>query len=210
MTEKKAQSYADIWSIKDEVIEKNKEVKKKVFDIPDEDLVAHNVKGFVINEVGNIVAQFGFFVETEGKDKIELRISPDGFLAAVYNKPTNIILGYGHPLGFNGMIDVKQSNILHLGPDQANGDQLIINIQNDETLEKQGIVCMIRDVDVLTDILPPEVAEDFNESIIEAKNPIEDLNEIEDAFNKYLQHIYKLLGKTFNTKDNVEEEDVQK
>lgn len=210
MTEKKAQKYTDIWSIKDAVIEKNKEVKKKVFDIPDEDLVSNNVKGFVINEVGNIVAQFGFFVETEGKENIELRVSQDGFLAAVYNKPTNIILGYGHPLGFNGMIDAKQANILHLGPDQTNGDQLLINIQNDEQLQKQGIVCMIRDVDVMTEILPDEVAEDFNESLIDAKDQVMDLNEIEEAFNNYLKRIYTLLGETYNTKDNVEEDDVQK
>lgn len=206
MTEKKkVESLSDMWSIKDEILEKNKEVKKKVFDMPDEDLVSNNVKGFIINELGNIVAQFGFFVETEGKEKIELRVSQDGFLAAIYNRPTNIIVGYGHPLGFNGMIDPKQSNMLYLGPDQTQGDQVIINIANDEQLEKQGIVCIIRDVDVMTEILPSDVATDFEQSMIDAKTPVEDMNEVEQAYNNYIKHIYDLLSKTPDTVEETNE-----
>lgn len=206
MTEEKVQDYKDIWSIKDDVVSKNDDVKKEVFDIPDEDLVAENVNGYVINEVGNIVAQFGFYVETEGNERIDLKVSPDGFMAAVYNKPTNIILGYGHPLRFSGLIDPKQSNILHLGPKQANGDQIVISIENDEKLHDQGIVCMIRDVDVMLDILPEEVRDDFEQSIIDASDPIDDLNEIETSYNAYMRHIYIVLGEDFSN-DNVEIEE---
>jgi hypothetical protein len=209
MSEDKAKSLEDIWSIKDDVVSKNEQIKKDVFDIPDEELVSNNVLGYVINSVGNIVAQFGFFVETEGNDRIDLRISPDGFMAAVYNKPTNIILGYGHPLGFSGLIDPKQSNLLHLGPEQAAGDSMIISVENDEKLEKQGIVCVIRDIDVMTEILPEDVREDFEESLVDAEDPIEDLNEVETSYNAYMRHIYTILGESVNVDDvEIMEEEV--
>jgi hypothetical protein len=194
--EEKAKSFSDIWSISDEVIQKNEQVKKEVFDMPDEDLVAANVRGYVINSVGNIVAQFGFFVETAGKERVDLRVSPDGFMAAIYNRPTNVLLGYGHPLGFAGLIDPQFSNILHLGPDQANGDEVVISIQNDEKLEQQGIVVIIKDTDVLLDILPADVREDFEQSLEDAKDPIEDLNDIETTYNSYMRHIYVVLGES--------------
>jgi hypothetical protein len=207
MEEKKAQSYSDIWSISNDVLDKNEQVKKETFDIPDEDLVADNVHGFVINNVGNIVARFGFFVETENTDRIDLKISPDGFMASVYNKPTNIILGYGHPLRFSGLVDPKQSQILHLGPDKANGDNIIISVQNDDKLKEQGIICIMRDIDVMTDILPQEVKEDFEESLVEAAEPVADLNEIEASYNSYMKHIYVVLGENFGKQDTVVEKE---
>lgn len=204
--ETKSQSFSDIWSISDSIIEKNKQVKKDVFYIPDEDKIINNVKGFVINSVGNIVAQFGFFIETEGKERIDFKISPDGFMSSVYNKPTNILLGYGHPLGFNGMVDPSQSNVLHLGPDQANGEQFVISVENDDKLKEQGMVCMIRDTDVMTELLPEEVREDFELSLEDASKPVEDLNELETSYNEYMRHLYNILGERFNKLDNVKPE----
>lgn len=208
MEENKAQSFTDIWSIKDEILDKNAEAKRDVFDIPDDQLVARNVNGYVINAVGNIVAQFGFFIETEGKDRIDMRVSPDGFMAAIYNRPTNVLLGYGHPLGFTGLIDPSQSNVLHLGPEHAAGDEVIISIENDEKLEAQGIVCIIRDIDVMTEILPTDVREDFEQSLIDAADPIEDLNEIETAYNAYMKHIYVILGEKAQKDATMPEEEI--
>jgi len=204
--EKKAQHWKNIWSIKDEVITKNKNHKKDKFDIPDEDKIVNNVNGYIINSVGNIVAKFGFFVETEGNNKIGFKISADGFMGCVYNKPTNVLLGYGHPTGFAGLVDPKQTQILHLGPDQTNGDQLIISIKNDEHLKTNGIVCIIRDEDVILELLPEDVAADYKQSLIEAKNTVTDLNELEMAYNAYMRHLYKILGEQFNMKDNVTKE----
>lgn len=199
-------NFSDIWSISDQVIEKNKKVKTDVFDIPDEEKVAANVKGYVINDVGNIVAQFGFFVESTDDDKLLLMISPDGFLGVIYNHPTNVIVGYGHKLGFNGMIEPKDSNILHLGPDQAAGENVILDINNDEKLKEQGLVFMIRADDVMLELLSDEVRADFIESLDLAVEPVEHLNEIETSFNAYMRELHHILGEEFNTLDNVEPE----
>lgn len=206
MEENKAQSYADIWSFGDEVVEKNKEAKQKEYDIPEEDAVAANVNGFIINNVGNIVAKFGFFVNTEDEQRVDFRISPDGFMASVYNRPTNIIVGYGHPLRFYGLVDPKQSQILHLGPDQAAGQDIVISIENDDKLKEQGIVCIMRDIDVMTDILVEDVREDFIQSLEDAKQEVTDLNEIEQSFNSYLKHIYVVLGEDFTKNDETQVE----
>lgn len=208
MEENKAQSFTDIWSLKDEIIDKNISAKREVLDIPDEDLLAKNVNGFVINALGNIVAQFGFFIETDGKERIDIKISPDGFMASIYNKPTNILLGYGHPLGFIGLVDPTQSNILHLGPEHSMGDDVIISIQNDEKLENQGIVCIIRDIDVMTEILPSDVREDFEQSKIEASKALLDLNEIEKSYNDYMKHIYQILGETIKKDETTSKEEI--
>lgn len=209
MEENKAYTYESIWSFKDEVIDKNTEAKKKEYNIPDEDVVATNVSGFIINSVGNIVAKFGFFVEVEDDERVDFKISPDGFMAAVYNRPTNIIVGYGHPLRFHGLVDPKESQILHLGPDAAAGQDIIISIANDEKMKEQGIVCIMRDCDVMTDILVEDVREDFIQSLEDAKQEVTDLNEIERAFNSYLRHIYVVLGEDFTKKDEtpIEEEE---
>lgn len=209
MEENKAQDSKNIWSIKDEVLEKNTQNKNVALDLPEEESVSNNVNGYIINEVGNIVAQFSFFVETEGKDRIDLKVSTDGFMAAIYNRPTNIILGYGHPLRFSGLVDPKQSSLLHLGPDAANGEQILISVENDEKLQEQGIVVMMRDVDVMTEILPEDVRVDFEQSLIDALEPIDELNEIETSYNHYMRHIYVILGEN-TSKDNIviEEEEV--
>ncbi len=209
MEESRAENYTNIWSFDNEVVEKNKEAKKKEFDIPDEDIVATNVSGFIINSVGNIVAKFGFFVETANDERVDLKISADGFMASVYNRPTNIIVGYGHPLGFYGLVDPAQSQILHLGPEQANGENIIISIENDDKLKEQGLVCLMRDIDVDTTILADDVREDFEQSITDAREEITDLNDIEQAFNSYLRHIYVILGDDFTKTDNtpIEEEE---
>lgn len=198
----KAYTYSDIWSFSDEVVDKNAEAKKKEYDIPEEDVVASNVNGFIINGIGNIVAKFGFFVELEDDERIDFRISPDGFMGAVYNKPTNIIVGYGHPLRFHGMIDPKQSQILHLGPEAANGQDIIVSIENDDKLKEQGLVCIMRDCDVIPDILAEDVRTDFIQSMEDATQEVTDLNEIERAFNSYLRHIYVVLGEDFAKKSD--------
>ncbi len=199
-------SMENIWGIADDVAHKNAEIKKEILsDMPNEDKVANNINGYVINRVGNIVAQFGFFVETQTDENIDLKISTDGFLAKIYNENTNIIIGYGHPLGFTGMIDPKKSQVLHLGPDAANGDDIIVKIANDEDLEKQGVVFIIRETDVMTNLLPEDIKEDFEQSLIDAKAPITDLNELETSYNAYMRHIYMLLGEERETKIDLPE-----
>lgn len=199
MEENKAKDYTDIWSFDKEVLEKNDDVRKELHDIPDPEYVAENVHGYVINGLGNIVAKFGFFVELADKQTLDIRISKDGFLAGIYNKPTNIILGYGHPLGFPAIVDPQQSQILHLGPEQANGEEIIISIENDEKLKEQGITCIIRDTDVMLEVLSPEVRKDFEESLVEASQPVEELNEIEKSYNSFIVHMHSILGQEFNT-----------
>jgi len=199
-------SMENIWGIADDVAHKNAEIKKEILsDMPNEDKVANNINGYVINRVGNIVAQFGFFVETQTDENIDLKISTDGFLAKIYNENTNIIIGYGHPLRFTGMIDPKKSQVLHLGPDAANGDDIIVKIANDEDLEKQGVVFIIRETDVMTNLLPEDIKEDFEQSLIDAKAPITDLNELETSYNAYMRHIYMLLGEERETKTDLPE-----
>lgn len=207
MEENKAQSYSDIWSFDKEVVEKNADAKKQKYDIPDEDKIAENVSGFIINNVGNIVAKFGFFVDTSTDERINFKISPDGFMAAVYNKPTNIIVGYGHPLRFHGMVDPKQTQILHLGPKQANGEDIIISIENDEKLKEQGIVCIMRSEDVLLSALAEDIREDYANSLIDAQQEVTDLNEIEQSFNAYLRHVYVVLGEDFSNNTTVVEKE---
>lgn len=203
-----ALSYTDIWSITDEVIEKNKEVKKKKFNIPDTTMTANDVTGFIINEVGNIVAQYGFFVEHEDDERININVSPDGFMAAIYNRPTNIILGYGHPLHFSGLVDPKQASLLRLGPDVANGDNIIISVENDDKLKEQGIVVIMRDTDVMLELLPVDVRENFEESLSHAAKPIEDMNVIEASYNAYMRHIFIILSESAS-EDNVKVEETE-
>ena len=202
-----ALSGTDIWSIKDDVLEKNKQSKKEIYSIPEEDMISDNVNGFIINEHGNIVARFSFFVETTDTNKINLKISQDGFMTSVYKKPTNIIVGYSHPLKFSGLVDPSQSRILHLGPEKANGTDFVISLDNDEKLKNQGIVCLMRDVDVLTEILPNDVRIDFEESLNDASTPVDDLNEIEQSYNSFMKHIYVVLGENFDNSENIVEKE---
>jgi len=190
-----AKSIENIWGISDSVIEKNNAVTNDIMsDNPDENKVAENINGYVINEVGNIVAQFGFFVENDNDETVDIQISKDGFLSKIYNEDTNIILGYGHELGFTGMVDPKKSQILHLGPEAANGSDIVVSVTNDETLSKQGMILIIRDKDVVIDILPNDLRDDYIQSIEDAKDPIDELNEIETSYNQYMRHMYNILG----------------
>jgi hypothetical protein len=198
MTEKnELEGYNNIWSIKDSIIDKNNTIKKNAIGLSDEDKLSSNIDGYIINHHGNLVAKFGFFVETAGKDRIDLKVSPDGFLGTIYNKPINIIVGYGHPLGFTGMVDITKSDILHLGPEQTKGDQIIFSIANDESLEEQGVVVIMRDIDVTADLLPDEVKMDFAESLREASTPVTDMNELETSYNAYIKEMYNILGQAF-------------
>ena len=207
--EKAPNTMAGIWGISDDVVNKNKDIKSEILsDLPNEDKVASNINGYVINKVGNIVAQFGFFVENQDGETIDMKISPDGFLAKVYNENTNIILGYGHPLGFTAMVDPKKSQILHLGPDAANGDDIIVSISNDETLKTQGVVFLIRDTDIMTDLLPEDVREDFEQSLEDARDEVTDMNEMEESYNAYMKHLFVILGEEREDKTTVEEEEV--
>jgi len=199
----------NIWGISNNIVKKNTDIKNEILsDLPNEDKVASNINGYVINAVGNIVAQFGFFVENQDSETIDMKISPDGFLAKIYNENTNIILGYGHPLGFKGIVDPKKSQILHLGPDAANGEDIIVSISNDKTLEEQGVVFLIRDIDVETELLSEDVKEDFEQSLEDAKDEVTDLNEIEASYNAYMRHIYVILGEEKEDTTEVEEEEI--
>jgi len=195
-----AQPFGNIWNISDDVVEKNSDVKKTVFSgMPDEDKVATNVNGYVINDVGNIVAQFGFFLdEGDNPETIELKISVDGFLARIYNEPTNIILGYGHPTGFTGLVDPKFTQILHLGPEAAQGDDIIVSIPNDKTLKEKGVNFIIRDCDVDLNLLSDDVKEDFQQSLEDAADPVADMNTIEESYNSYMRHLYIVLGDQYS------------
>lgn len=206
MTEKENQ-FSNIWNISEDIVNKNNAVKKTVHsDIPDEDNVASDVNGYVINEVGNIVAQFGFFIENDSEqENIDLKISADGFLAKIYNEPTNIILGYGHPTGFTGLVDPKLTQILHLGPGAANGEDIIVSIPHDDMLKEKGLNFIIRDVDVVLDLLSDDVREDFEQSLEDAAEPVPDMNEIEESYNSYMRHMYVILGEETGDKPNEEE-----
>ncbi len=207
--ENKSINFTEMWDISKSVLAKNKDIKHSALNIPDTDKVANNVSGYVINVNGNIVARFGFFIESENKQSIDIKISADGLLACIYNQPTNIILGYGHPLGFNGLIDPQFSNVLHLGPETTQGDQVIISIENDEKFSTQGIVVIMRDVDVMVDILPLDMREDFKQSLIDAKAAIVDLNDIEKSYNTYIKHLYVILGEsTIKNTQTIEEEEI--
>ena len=88
------------------------------------------------------------------------------------------------------------------------GDDVIISIQNDEKLENQGIVCIIRDIDVMTEILPSDVREDFEQSQLEASKALLDLNEIEKSYNDYMKHIYHILGETIKKDETTSKEEI--
>lgn len=207
--EEKAQPFGNIWNVSNDVLDKNKEVKKSVHsDMPDEDKVATNVNGYVINDVGNIVAQFGFFIDSDyNPETIELKISADGFLARIYNEPTNIILGYGHPTGFTGLVDPKYTQILHLGPNAANGDDILVSIPNDKMLDDRGVNFIIRDIDVDPSLLSDDVREDFEQSLQDAADEISDLNEIESSYNSYMRHLHVVLGEQYSQNENQPEEE---
>ena len=207
--EKKAKPFGNIWNLSDNIVDKNNDVKKTVHsDMPDEDKIATNVNGYVINDVGNIVAQFGFFLNSDENPKvIDLKISVDGFLGRIYNEPTNIILGYGHPTGFTALVDPKFTQILHLGPDAANGDDIIVSIPNDNVLEERGVNFIIRDVDVDLNLLTEDVREDFIQSLEDASEEINDMNEIESSYNAYMRHLYVVLSEQYNNTNEPEEEE---
>lgn len=198
--EDKAKPFGNIWNISNDVVEKNSDVKKSAFsDMPETENIATNVNGYVINDVGNIVAQFGFFLdEDDNPDTIELKISADGFLARIYNEETNIILGYGHPTGFTGLVDPKLTQILHLGPEAAQGDDIIVSIPNDQTLEEKGVNFIIRDCDVDLNLLSADVREDFQESLEDAADPVDDMNAMEESYNTYMKHLYVVLGDQYS------------
>lgn len=197
-----AKPFGNIWNISNEILDKNSDAKRTFHsDMPDSDKIATNINGYVINVVGNIVAQFGFFLNSDenNEDVLELKISADGFLGRIYNESTNLILGYGHPTGFTGLIDPKFTKILHLGKEAANGDDIIVSIPNDDFLKERGVNFIIRDVDVQLELLSDDVREDFLQSLKDASQEIVDMNEMETAYNSYMRHIYVLLGADYKT-----------
>lgn len=184
----------DIWGISGDVVNKNIEVKSDILsDIPDADKVAEHIQGYVINAVGNVVANFGFFTEEADDNKVKVKISVDGFLSRLYNEDTMIIIGYGHPLGFTGLIDPKKAQTMTIGPKVANGDDIFIIVDNDEALESQNLLIIIRDVDVDINLLNEDIKEDYQQSIIDASEEIGDMNELERSHNNYMQHIYTMM-----------------
>lgn len=210
MVEKDTQTFNDIWSLKDDVIKTNNIAKKETFDIPENEMIATNIKGFIINSIGNIVAQFGFFVETETNGILNLKISQDGFMAGIYKKSMNILVGYGHPAGIHGLVDAKDATIITLSPEHANGSDMIISVENDSKLQDFGLVCVIRADDVDLDVLSDEVKEDFIESLELALEEVVDLNEIEASYNAYLKHIFMILGNDYENVDStiIEKEEI--
>lgn len=200
---KKALEYTDIWSVKNEVIQKNNESKHNTNNIPLETAISENITGLVINSVGNIVSRFNFFIDEKTEESVNIKISPNGFMASIYNKPTNILVGYGHPLYFSGIVDPKQATILRLGPDQTKGDDVIISIANDKKLIESGLVCIIRSDDVLVDVLDDDIKNDFDESMFEAQEQITDMNELETSYNNYMKFVYTLLS-DYSVKENNE------
>lgn len=200
--------YENIWNMSKDVIEKNSDVKEEILsDDANEDKVADNINGYVINDVGNIVAQFGFFVENADNDTISVKISPDGFLSKIYNEDTNIIIGYGHELGFTGLINPEKSQILHLGPEAANGDDIKITVSNDDTLKEQGVIILMRADDVDLNLLSEDVREDFKQSLEDSKDVLTDLNDIETDYNNYMKHVYVLLSDQYKNDVEVDEEE---
>lgn len=200
-------NFSDIWSMSSDVINKNNEAKQEIHaDIPGEDKVASNINGYIVNVHGNIVAKFGFFIEAEDESVFDIKISTDGFLAKIYHAPTNVIVGYGHPLGFTGLIDIEKSQILHLSPEAANGEDILIKVDNDDLLREQGLVIIMRAEDVMIDLLAPDVQDDFKTSLLEAETPATDLNEIEASYNSYIKHIYVTLCEANNGDVTVVEE----
>jgi len=200
----KTDGMANIWGISEDIVSKNAEIKKDVLsDIPDADKIAENMQGLVINSIGNVVANFGFFTEEAEEGKTRIKLSVDGFLSKLYNEDTMILIGYGHPLGFTGLIDPKKSQTIVIGPDVAQGDDIFIVVDNDKTLEEQGLLVIIRDVDVEIGLLNDDIKEDFEQSLIDASEEIPDMNELEQSHNSYMRKIYSLL----ETVIKVEEEE---
>ena len=114
-----------------------------------------------------------------------------------------IIIGYGHPLGFTGLIDPNKSQTMVIGPDVAKGDDIFIVVDNDEALKSQNLLLMIREVDVDTNLLNSDIKEDFEQSLIDAQDELEDMNELEQSHNAYMKQIYGLM----ETVIKVEEEE---
>ncbi len=184
----------DIWGISKDVVGKNTEVKSDILsDMPDADKVAENIQGYVINAKGNVVANFGFFTEEIEDNKVRVKISVDGFLGKLYNEDTMVIIGYGHPLGFTGLLDTNKAQTMVIGPNIANGDDIFIVVDDDETLKTQKLLIIIRDVDVNIETLNEDIREDYEQSEIDADEEIEDMNELEFSHNKYMRHIYTLM-----------------
>jgi hypothetical protein len=200
----KLESMEDIWNIGEDIVSKNQDIKREIIsDIPDSDKITKDIQGLVINNIGNVVASFGFFAEDAEAGKTRIKISVDGFLSKLYNEDTMILLGYGHPLGFTGLIDPKKAQTIVIGPDVAKGDDIFIVVDNDDTLEKQGLLVIIRDVDVEIGLLNADIKEDFEQSLIDASEEIPDMNELERSHNEYMKKIYSLL----ETVIKVEEEE---
>lgn len=197
--------FSNVWSFTKEVSDKNKEVKNAQYGVIDGDKISTDIEGFIINSIGNVVAKFGFFIDAESEHKIDLIVSVDGFLGSIYSKPMNVLLGYSSETGIPGMVNPEKTQILHLGPKSTNGNQLIISIDKNDYLKEYGMICIIRECDVSIDSLSEEIKDDFKISCEEAKIPDSDMSEIEDAYCKYLSHLYLLLGENQEAIDNNDE-----
>lgn len=189
----KMEKKENMWSIKDEILSLNTDLNKKKYDIVDGDEIASNIDGFVINADGFIVAKFGFFVQQLNEDTLDLKISRDGFLGGLYNKPTSLVIGYGSKLGFNCLVDIEKTVILDFKPEYVDED-IILNIENDDKLKNEGMLCIIRDIDVDLEMLQDDVKNDFLQSQKESIDTTK-LNELELSFKSYISHVYKLLSK---------------
>ncbi len=184
------------WKLADAVINKNNEVRSKAMSEEVEE--AKNVMGFVINSIGNIVSQFGFFVEEKTEDTMKIKISADGFLAKVYNEPVNLIYGYGDKLDIPGIINPKKSQILKLGPDVTQGEDLLIEITIDDHLKTEGVIFLIRDKDVMVETLIDDIRDEYKKNIKQAKYELANMNELEKSYNNYMKHLYVVLGEERN------------
>ena len=68
-------------------------------------------------------------------------------------------------------------------------------------LKEKGVIFIIRYDDVDIDLLSEDVREDFLENIEDAKEPVSDMNELEDSYNSYMVQIYHVLSETDTTND---------
>jgi len=188
------QNFKSNWSFKDSLISQNKEFKKEKYGLSDGEKISSNVNGFIINSHGNIVAKFNFFILNETEENLELEISTTGFLGSVYHKNVSLLIGYGHNLGFDCLVDCEKTQILNLKSEYADGEPFIINIFKDKLLVENGLICIIRDEDVMSDLLSDEVKDDYFESCEFAKIKEEQMSELEISFNEYLKKLYVVLG----------------
>ena len=183
----------------------DKEIEPQNLDIVEE------VKGFVINELGNIVVTFGFLKKEENDKEIIFEIEKGSILGSAYKKDIPVIIGYSHDINVDLILDEKKTNIIKLGPDILKGedDKFEFRITKDENLKDKKIYFVVRVEDINED-LNEELKSYIEEAKEKAKVVETDINNIEEGYNNYIKGLYVALKEaadSFNGNDiKVEEE----